>query len=283
MACGLGLPRRAFSIEPGFRLAVRRWTARLPQWPRSAPLLRIAALSDFHASWPWMTGERVGAVARAAMEQKPDLVVLLGDFVGSLHKRRLGRSLPVSEWTEPLGRLRPPLGVYAVLGNHDWWAGVDAIRAGLEDAGVRVMENEAVKIAGDGRSFWLAGLGDQLAHGRRVRGRRRGVDDLPGTLAQVTDDDPLILMAHEPDVFSRSSARVALQLSGHTHGGQVRFPFIGAPVVPSRYGQRYAYGHIVEGGRNLVVSGGVGVSGLPIRFLAPPEVTIVDVTSKESP
>lgn len=280
VVCGMGIARGTFAVEPGFAMAVRRWTLCLPQWPGSAPPLRIAALSDFHASWPWMGGPRLCAVVETTMRQRPDIALLLGDYVGSLHRRGLAREIPVAEWAEALGRLKAPLGTYAVLGNHDWWEDVDAIRAGLRGQGVPVMENEAIKITDNGHSFWLAGLGDQLARGRRASGKR-GVDDLAGTLAQVADDDPVILMAHEPDIFIRSSPRVALQLSGHTHAGQVRFPVIGAPVVPSAYGQRYAHGHIVENGRNLVVSGGVGVSGLPIRFLAPPEITIVEISSKE--
>jgi hypothetical protein len=94
---------------------------------------------------------------------------------------------------------------------------------------------------------------------------------LPATLAPTLGDrDPVILLAHEPDIFVRVPERVTLTLSGHTHGGQVRLPFIGRPVIPSRYGQRFAYGHIVEGGRNLIVSSGLGMTGLPIRFMVPP-------------
>ncbi len=111
-----------------------------------------------------------------------------------------------------------------------------------------------------------------------MRGKRdyTGVDDLAGTLRQVTDDAPVILMAHEPDIFPDVPARVALTLSGHTHGGQVRFAGF-APIVPSKFGRRYAYGHIVEGGRNLVVSGGLGLSGLPLRFGSPPEIVVVEL------
>jgi predicted MPP superfamily phosphohydrolase len=228
-----------------------------------------------------MSGQRIAAVGKAAMELKPDLITLLGDYVTSIHRRYLGLMPPIAEWTDALGTLRAPLGVYAILGNHDWWGDIHGIRAGLHSAGIPVMENDAIKIMTGGHGFWLGGLGDQLAHGRHVKGRPRGVDDLDRVLAQVTDNDPLILMAHEPDIFIKSSPRVALQLSGHTHGGQVRFPLIGAPVVPSAYGQRYAYGHIIENGRNLVVSGGLGVSGLPVRFLMPPEITIIDVTAQE--
>jgi hypothetical protein len=102
------------------------------------------------------------------------------------------------------------------------------------------------------------------------------MDDLPGTLAQVTDDAPVILLAHEPDIFPDVPARVAVTLSGHTHGGQIRLgPWV--PVVPSRFGARYAWGHIVEGGRDLVVSGGLGCSVVPVRFGMPPEITVVEL------
>ena len=123
----------------------------------------------------------------------------------------------------------------------------------LMEAGVLTLENEAVRLVHDGRPFWLLGLGDQIALLRRPR--LVGVDDLPGTVAKITDDAPAILLAHEPDIFPKVPARIALTLSGHTHGGQVRV--IGySPVVPSRYRNLYAYGHVREGGRDLVVSGG---------------------------
>lgn len=105
-----------------------------------------------------------------------------------------------------------------------------------------------------------------------------GVDDLAGTLAAVTDDAPVILMVHEPDIFPQVPARVSLTLAGHTHGGQVTFAGY-APVVPSRYGRRYLYGHIVEEERNLIVSAGLGCSTLPIRFGAPPEIVLIRVAS----
>lgn len=127
-----------------------------------------------------------------------------------------------------------------------------------------------------GQRFWLAGLGDQLAY---KLGHRRylGVDDLPGTLAQVRTDDPVILLAHEPDIFPRVPARVALTLSGHTHGGQIRLPLIWPAFVPSEYGARFAYGHVVEEDRHLIVSGGLGTSFVPVRLGVPPEIVRVDL------
>jgi predicted MPP superfamily phosphohydrolase len=183
--------------------------------------------------------------------------------------------VPVADWAGALGKLRAPLGVYSVLGNHDWWTDNWAVRDGLVNAGIPVLENRAVKIDKDGRRFWIAGLGDQLSI-HVGRGQYRGVDDLPGTLKQtMADADPVILLAHEPDIFVKVPDRVALMLSGHTHGGQVRVPGLGRPIIPSAYGQRFAYGHIVEGGRNLVVSSGLGMTGVPVRFGVPPEIAII--------
>jgi predicted MPP superfamily phosphohydrolase len=128
------------------------------------------------------------------------------------------------------------------------------------------LQNEARRFP---RGFWLAGLDSQIAF------PQRGADDLPGTLAQITDAAPVILLAHEPDIFATLPDRVALTLCGHTHGGQIRI--LGySPRVPSRFGNRYAYGHVREGGRELVVSGGLGTSKIPVRFGVPPE--IVEVT-----
>ena len=103
------------------------------------------------------------------------------------------------------------------------------------------------------------------------------MDDLPGTLAQIIGNDPAILLAHEPDIFPKVPARISLTLCGHTHGGQVNLPFIGRPIVPSRFGQRYAYGHVIENDRHLIVSAGLGCSILPARFRVPPEIVVVEL------
>jgi predicted MPP superfamily phosphohydrolase len=181
--------------------------------------------------------------------------------------------------------LKAPLGVHAILGNHDWWddksvqlagRGVPYGRRALETAGIRVYDNDVARFKTRGGAFWLAGLGDQLAYlpSRRQRpGSRIGVDDLNGTLAKVGDDAPIVMLAHEPDVAARIPERVSLTLGGHTHGGQVRFAGW-SPVVPSRYGNRYAYG-LVREKSDLIVSGGLGCSMVPIRFGVPPEIVLV--------
>jgi len=284
----VGLSGYGLAVEPGYRLNVTRYSVSPQSWTPGLSL-SIGVIADVHAGGPLMPAARIRAIAERTNELKPDIIVLLGDFTAS-HKFKT-RSVAPEEWAEALSVLRAPLGVHAVLGNHDWWDDLAAQRSGhgpvagrrvLERFGIPVYENDAVRLEKGGRPFWLAGLGDQLAF---VRGRRRrawdrskGVDDLPGTLAKVTDAAPVILLAHEPDIFARVPARVSLTLSGHTHGGQVRL-FGYSPRVPSRFGNRFAYGHIVEDNRHLIVSGGLGCSILPVRIGVPPEIVMVDVVA----
>ncbi len=273
---GLGLSSYAFAIEPRFRLEVTRYRLTPPGWPAGRRPLRIAVIADTHACDPWMPLSRLEEIVDVTNGLQPDLTVLLGDYIGSMPRFRTG-VVPIADWARVLGRLQAPLGVRSILGNHDWWTAPEEIRAALVANGIPVMENVVERIqAPDGVDFWLAGLGDQLAH-RIGHGRSIGVDDLPGTLARVVDDRPVVLLAHEPDIFVKVPDRVSLTLCGHTHGGQVDLPFIGRPVVPSAYGDRFAYGHIVENNRNLIVSGGLGCSTLPIRFGVPPEIVAIDL------
>lgn len=275
----------AFGIEPMLLTRVKRYSLTPPMWPKGLKL-RIVALADIHACRPWMTPERIASLVEEANALQPDLIVLLGDYVS--RPRWISDWVDYSEWAPALAGLKAPLGVFAILGNHDWWEDLAAQKTGegptmarkaLEGVGIPVLENDVVKLAKGGRGVWIAGLADQLAL-RPRQGRTgdgfTGLDDLPGTLAKVNDDSPVILLAHEPDIFPKVPRRVALTLSGHTHGGQVRL-FGYSPLVPSRYGNRYAYGHVVEGDRHLIVSGGLGMSILPIRFGVRPELLAIDL------
>jgi predicted MPP superfamily phosphohydrolase len=274
--------------EPAFKLVVTRYRVSPRNWSRGLNL-SIAVIADVHAGGPLMPATRIREIAERTNELKPDLIALLGDFTAS-HKLKT-RTVAPEEWSDALSVLKAPLGVHAILGNHDWWDDLSAQRARkgpvlgrrmLERVGIPVYENDAVRLSKDGHALWLAGLGDQMAfiRGRRKRAWRtfEGVDDLGGTLAKVSDEAPVVLLAHEPDIFPRVPNRVALTLSGHTHGGQVRV--LGySPMVPSRYGNRYAYGHVVEENRHLIVSGGLGCSILPVRIGVPPEIVMVDVAA----
>jgi len=268
------------AIAPRFRLDVTRYSIVPPHWPEKAGRLRIVVVADVHACEPWMPLSRIADIVALCNNLKPDLIVLLGDYVAGIHRRYLTGIVSPSTWGPVLSRLAAPLGRYAILGNHDWWDDIDAVRAALTDNGIPLLENRSVRVEpARGPALWLAGLGDQWALGGGD-GKYRGVDDLRGTLAAIPEDgNPILLLAHEPDIFPRVPDRVSLTLSGHTHGGQVVLPFIGRLVVPSAYGNRYAYGHIIEGGRHLIVSGGIGCSWLPVRFRVPPEIVVLDIES----
>ncbi len=260
----------AGAIEPGLRLVVTEYGLTPPGWPRDFSL-KIAVIADPHAAEPYMSAARIEEIVAATNALKPDLVILLGDY--EANHRFVTRSVPQETWARLWAECRAPLGVQAILGNHDWWFNLPRIRAALDAAGIPVMENDAVRLVHRGRPFWLLGLGDQIAH-IRAPGHFEGVDDLPGTLAKVADDAPVILLAHEPDIFVEVPERISLTLAGHTHGGQIRL-FGYSPVVPSRYGNRFAYGHIVERGRHMIVSGGLGCSIAPVRLGVPPEIVLV--------
>lgn len=258
-------------IEPTMLLRVTGYELTPPGWPDDLPLT-VAIISDVHVNEPYTPMSRVKQIVETANRLGADLIVHLGDHEAT--HRFVKRRVPPREWAAAYADLAAPLGFYTVLGNHDWWNNAREIRRALDGAHIRILENEAELIELGPRRFWLAGLADQIAR-RMGRGVFEGLDDLPGTMAQVVTDDPVLLLAHEPDIFPKVPPRVSLTLAGHTHGGQVHIPGLPAPWIPSGYGDRYRYGHIVEDGRHLIVSGGLGMSGLPMRFGVPPEIVLL--------
>lgn len=253
--------------------------------PKLAPgqTLSIAVVSDLHADTWFMPLERIEKVVAQTNGLKPDLN-LAGDL--RTQDNFFMTPLPLEEVIDALGGLSAPLGVFATLGNHDWWddpatqngdSGEPVTAELLREAGMRLLQNEAVEL--EHPSFaWVAGLESQQAF-ERPNGEHDGADDLEAALADIPNDALSLLLAHEPDIFRALNDRPApgpidLVLSGHTHGGQIRL-FGRRPVVPSAYGERYAYGHTREGGRDLVVSGGLGCSSVPLRFGVLSEIVLV--------
>jgi predicted MPP superfamily phosphohydrolase len=249
-------------FEPRRLVTVRR-TLELPRWPAALDGVRLGVLSDLHAGAPYAGLKPIARAVERLNAEAPDVMLLLGDFVDA-HMLWGGRIAPELIARE-LAALHAPLGTFAVLGNHDWKQAGDRMWRALANAGIEVLENRAAAV-GD---FHVAGLAD-------LRLRR---PDLPSALAGVPPDAPVILLAHDPDVFPFVPDRVALTLSGHLHGGQVAIPVVRRPALPSRYGERYARGHVTEAGRHLYVTSGLGTSGLPLRFLAPPEIVVIELRS----
>jgi len=272
---GLLMPGTAAyaAVEAAHDLVITNYKLTPPGWP-AGRRLTITAIADLHAGGPNMGIERVAEVVDAGNALGSDLIVVLGDYFAT--HRFVTEHVPPAAWAAELARLRAPLGVYSILGNHDWWYGITGVRKAFAHVRLPLMENDAVLIGEPGRRFWLAGLGDQLAH-YVSPSVFRGEDDLPGTLAKITTDDPVILLAHEPDIFTQVPERVSLTIAGHTHGGQIRLPFVPPVWAPSAFGARFAYGHIVERGRHLIVSGGLGCSKVPLRLGVPPEILRIEL------
>ncbi|HET7190420.1 MAG TPA: metallophosphoesterase [Pseudolabrys sp.] len=272
-AAGLTLPGSSAyaAAEAANGLVITDYRLSPPAWPKGRRL-SVTVIADLHAGGPNMGIGRVRQVVDAGNALNSDLIVVLGDYFAT-HPFVTER-VPPPAWAAELGRLRAPLGVYAILGNHDWWYDIDGVRNALRTVRVPLLENSLIHVASQDQRFWLAGLDDQLAH-QLGPSRFRGEDDLPGTLARINTDDPVILLAHEPDIFTEVPKRVALTIAGHTHGGQIRLPFIEPFWTPSAYGARFAYGHIVEEGRHMIVSGGLGCSKVPLRLGMPPEIVRV--------
>jgi predicted MPP superfamily phosphohydrolase len=246
-------------IEPR-RLVVHEETLVLPGWSAALDGLRVVALSDLHVGNPYMDVARLRAIVARTNALAPDLIVLLGDFVTL---RDSGHYVEPEVIAPELAALHARLGVFAVLGNHEPGRIGRRMRAALEHAGIAVLDQRCVVLPGP---LALAGVADVLTRD----------EDPAGAIASCADHAaPILMITHNPDVFPEVDARVSLTLAGHTHGGQVRLPLIGPLIVPSRYGRRYAAGHIVENGRHLFVTTGAGSSHLPLRFGVPPEIALL--------
>jgi predicted MPP superfamily phosphohydrolase len=257
----------AFWLEPASLTVVEEQIA--IRWPLDRPL-RIAVLADLHVGSPFNGLPKLREVVRRTNAARPDIVCILGDLV--IQGVIGGRFVPPEEIAAELKHLRAPAGVVGVLGNHDGWLNHDRVQAALEQNGVRVLEEMAARLETPAGPVWIAGVSDPWT----------GRHDLAAALSAVEDDGaPVVLLTHNPDVFPAVPERVAITLAGHTHGGQVRLPFVGRPIVPSRFGQRFAAGRVVEGGRHMFVATGVGTSILPVRFRVPPAVTLLTLMAEQ--
>jgi uncharacterized protein len=251
---------RAFWWEPA-GLTLKEARIILPSAAHGS--VRIAILTDLHIGSPFNDLAKLADLVEQTNAAHADVICILGDLV--IQGVVGGRFVPPEQIAGELRALRSSAGVFAVLGNHDGWLDHARVKRALEQNGIPVIEESAVRIETPAGPLWIAGISDLWT----------GVHDVHAALAAVKDDAPVILLTHNPDVFPDVPRRVALTLAGHTHGGQVRLPFIGRPIVPSQFGQRYAAGHVIEDGRHLFVATGIGTSILPVRFQVPPAVTVL--------
>jgi uncharacterized protein len=233
----------------------------LPGWPERLDGLRAALVSDVHAGAGHMTTGRLAGIVGHVLAAEADVHLLLGDYLDSTTLGD-GRAR-VLDVAKQLARL--PRSV-AVLGNHDWRSAGPVMRWALRDAGVRVLENDACEVL---PGVWAAGVADT----------RFGHPDSQAALRDVPDDAAVLFLTHDPDFFPDVPARADLTVAGHLHGGQVNVPILRLAAMPTAYGDRYVAGHVVEEGRHLYVSAGLGTAGLPLRLFRRPEVPVLRITS----
>lgn len=240
---------------------VREAYVPVPGWPAGEPSRTVLLISDTHVHAPEMPPERLAGIVRQLNEVKPDLVLLAGDFLSE--RQRAGQPYGAEQTVAALAGLRATFGVAAVLGNHDHWSDPAGFRRAFTAHGIPLLANRAIRRG----PFIVGGVDDEYTHH----------DNLPATLRAMAALGPgvRLLFTHTPDVIPKLKEPVAAIFAGHTHCGQVSPPPIGPIVTMSRYGRRFACGEIHDAGKTIFVGAGVGTSGLPIRFGAPPDVWLV--------
>ncbi|MBP3958788.1 metallophosphoesterase [Gemmata sp. G18] len=248
-------------FESGW-VQVTRPTIVLPHLPKAFDGTTVALLTDIHHG-PFTSLDYVNAIVRTTLTLRPDLIVLGGDY-----------SLKEGKYIRPcfdaMAALNAPLGVYGVLGNHDYWHGLEETREGFRTAGIGELTNRGVWLERDGSRFRLAGVDDLWM----------GKVDVKAALGDATPEDACLLLSHNPDVAEKMrDPRVGLMLSGHTHGGQVVFPTGDAPFVPSHYGTKYLKGLVQAPNTKVYISRGLGTTSAPFRVGSRPELTLITLHS----
>jgi predicted MPP superfamily phosphohydrolase len=257
-----GLTVWGFVIEPN-RLIATEVVVRSPKWPVALPTLRVVSVADIHTGAPHLDLQKLSDVVRRINALRPDIVLLLGDYV--IHGVLFGNFVPPEATAKVLGGIRAKYGVFAVLGNHDWWLDGPRIGSALQANGIAVLENRAMRIEMAEGPFWIAGISDDTTR----------APDPVGTLRGIPAGEPVIVFSHDPAIFPDVPGRAAITVAGHTHGGQIYLPWIGALVVPGRAPRRHAYGMIEENGKAMFVTSGLGTSIIPVRINMPPEIASI--------
>lgn len=247
------------AVEPNW-LVVEQVEVPIKALPPALEGLQIGFVADFHRG-RFVTEGDISRVAEHLQRQKPDLILLGGDFVEN-------KANYIHSCLKVLSRLEAPLGTYAVLGNHDYWSGPDIIRAAIQQTRIRLLDNESVALKWKDEQFYLLGLDDAW----------EGRPNMKASLAGVPSGALKIILVHEPDYADRIKKLpvwLPLQVSGHSHGGQVIIPFWGSPILPY-LGQKYPAGLQQVSGQDRWVYTTRGAGHLlPVRFNCKPEVTLL--------
>jgi len=270
----------AYFIEPD-RLVVNRYEIKIDGWNPAFDGFRVALIGDIHAGSTYIDEEKLRKIVTMTNAENVDAIFLLGDYVSQNRADRSMRMDP-EVLAYALQGLRARYGVFAVLGNHDEWSNPQAVVEALERVGYKVLNGELAEVnLSNGAKLRILGLPDHTTMGiwRNYSGNARRVT------APTEGTGDLIVLQHSPDVIPAITGELAISndikimFAAHTHGGQVRLPVIGAPVVPSMFGQKFTRGFVKDSGINIFVTSGIGTSILPLRFLVTPEIAVVTLRS----
>lgn len=270
----------AYFIEP-HRLVINRSKVAVKGLQPAFQELKILAISDIHGGSHGVDEAKILEVVKKANSEIPDIIVLLGDYV-SENLEHTEIKMPMAIVAENLKGLKAKYGVYAVLGNHDGWYNDGDVASQLTRIGYKVLQNQAVVIEKDGKKLTLLGLKDHM----KAENWQQFSNENRQVLTNIGDTGDVIALEHSPDILPivtgdlSISPNLRLMIAGHTHGGQVWLPVIGSPIIPSSYGQKYAYGHIRENGVDMFVTTGIGTSILPFRFMMPPEIAVLELEAE---
>lgn len=221
--------------------------------------IKIVFPADFHLR-PYQK-ERLNNIVKIINDENADLVLCIGDFVAG-HTKNV--TMQIEEIAEELSKVKSKYGFYTVLGNHDIWYGEKRIVEALSKNNIKVLDNENIKLNIDGKTVYIAGIEDM--HTQKP--------DISKALANTST--PIIFLTHTPDMFPKTPSCVNLTLAGHTHGGQIDLPIIGTISTATKYFRKYAKGLIIENDKKMIVSKGIGVSIIPIRFNCIPEIVVIE-------
>ena len=244
---------------------VRRASLEMPDWPTGAAPIRVALITDIHVAGPDMPPSRVAHIVDQVNSLNPDIILLGGDFVSD--KRMSTRTYSASEGLAPLRHLRSKFGSFAVLGNHDHWRNSVAVRVALRTSNISVLNNQAVSVG----PLRLGGVDDDFTDHADMKKTVAAIQSGPGSR---------VLLSHSPDVAGLAPSDVSLILVGHTHCGQIQLPVVGEVDYQSRFGRRFSCGLLVDHGKRIVVSTGVGTSILPLRLGAVPDLWLLTLGPK---
>lgn len=257
----------AYFVEPS-RLITKETTISVPHWSAKLNGFKVVAISDIHGGSNKVTEERLRELVTRANAQNPDIIVLLGDYISEQPRNKRELRMPVDVIAENLRGFQARYGVFAVIGNHDWWHDEAGISAAFERSGIKMLENriEQLKVGDETVNLW--GIEDFW--------KKRRVPLEP--LSRPAEKKNIIAITHNPDSLLQSPPEIAVLFAGHSHGGQVKFPVYGAVAFVND--PRLMAGHVEIEGKHAFVTSGVGCSGPQVRFAVPPEIAVITLNAE---